>query len=163
MKSWDRLLSLVVIDFFPLQVSEGSMLFLTSQFGNLGCYFTLKQYNNRLQQLASSRPPVNKSSVMQLTSAYYHVTFEITEHQVILYLLYNKRFGIKNKRLGKFGWNCMMLGSGYQYKPFVSWKLSVLHVLDFPFTWREINQILPKLVQNSLCLAQFYKIVSILQ
>lgn len=79
------------------------MLFLTSQFGSLGCYFTLKQYNNRLQHLASSRPPVNKSSVMELTSAYYHVTFEIIEPQVILYSLYNKRFGIKNKRLGKFG------------------------------------------------------------
>lgn len=48
----------------------------------------------------------------------------------------------------------MMLGSSYQHKPFVSWKLSVLHVLDFPFTWREINQMLSKLVQDRLCLAQ---------
>lgn len=56
-----------------------------------------------LQQLVSSRPPVNKSSVMELTSACYHVTLETTEHQIILYLLYNKGFGIKHKWLGKFG------------------------------------------------------------
>lgn len=40
---------------------------------------------------------------MELTSACYHVTLEITEPGVILYLLYNKGFGIEYKRLCKFG------------------------------------------------------------
>lgn len=55
------------------------MVFLTSPLGNVACYFTLKQYNNRLQYLVSSRPPVNKSSVMELTSACYYVTLETRE------------------------------------------------------------------------------------
>ena len=41
LKSQDRLTSLVFTDFFPFQTSEGPMQFLTSHFGNLGCYFTL--------------------------------------------------------------------------------------------------------------------------
>uniref|UniRef100_A0A8C8B3X6 Uncharacterized protein n=1 Tax=Otus sunia TaxID=257818 RepID=A0A8C8B3X6_9STRI len=52
--------------------SLGPMLFLTFHFENLYCYFAPKQHNNRLQHLVSSRPPVNKSSVTGLTSAYRH-------------------------------------------------------------------------------------------